>query len=70
MLVIVVKRIRGGICHAIYRYVITSNKNMKDYGENKEVLYLNYQDANKLYRWAVLLELLVNKFEWIKDTSK
>ena len=42
MLVIVVKRIRGGICHAIYRYVITSNKNMKDYGENKEVLYLNY----------------------------
>ena len=42
MLVIVVKRIRGGICHAIYRYVITSNKYMKDYGENKEVLYLNY----------------------------
>ena len=39
MLVIVVKRIRGRICHAIYQYVSTSNKYMKDYGENKEVLY-------------------------------
>ena len=42
---------------------------MKDYNRNKES-YLKYQDINNLYDWAMLQKLLVNDFEWIKNTSK
>ena len=35
MLLIVEKRIRGGICNTIYRYAKTNNKYMKDYDKNK-----------------------------------
>ena len=31
---------------------------------------LQYWDINNLYGWAVLQRLLVNTFEWIKDTSE
>ena len=31
MLLMVVKGIRGGICHAIYRYMKANKKHMKDY---------------------------------------
>ena len=40
---------------------------MKDCEANKESPYLKYQDANDLYRWAMLQKLLVNNFEWIED---
>ena len=30
------KGFRGGICHAIHRYVKANNKYMKDYNKNKE----------------------------------
>ena len=36
------KGIRGGICHAIYRYAKPNNKYMKDYDKNKEAPYLQY----------------------------
>ena len=36
MLLIVEKRIRGGICNTIYRYAKANNKYMKDYDKNKE----------------------------------
>ena len=36
MFLIIEKGIRGGICHAIHRYVKANNKYMKDYGKNKE----------------------------------
>ena len=36
MLLIVEKRIRGGICNAIYQYAKANNKYMKDYDKNKE----------------------------------
>ena len=49
MLLIVEKGIRGGICHAIHRYVKANNKNTKDYDKNKESLYLKYWDVNDLY---------------------
>ena len=35
MLLMVEKGIRGGICHAIYRYALGNNKYMKDYDKNK-----------------------------------
>ena len=42
MLLEVEKGIRGGVCHYINRYIKANYKNMKDYDENKELLYLKY----------------------------
>ena len=42
MLLMVRKGIRGGIYHAIYRYVKVNNKYMKDYDKNKESSYIQY----------------------------
>ena len=62
MLLMVEKGIRGGICHSIYLYAKANNKNMKDYGKNKESSYLQYWDVNNLYGWAMSQNLPVTKF--------
>ena len=49
ILLMVKKKIRGGICHAIHWYAKANNKFMKDYGKNKELSYLKYWDVNNLY---------------------
>ena len=66
MLLIVEKRIRGGICNTIYRYAKTNNKYMKDYDKNKEWLYLDYLNVNSLYGLVMPQKLPVNNFEWIE----
>ena len=43
------KGIRGGVCHALYRYVKANNTYMKNYDKNKELSYLDYWDVNILY---------------------
>ena len=42
MLLMVGKGIRGGICHATYRYPKANNKYMKSYDENEESSFLEY----------------------------
>ena len=49
MLLMVEKGIRGGICHAIYRYAKANNKYMKNYNKDKEESFIQYLDANNLY---------------------
>ena len=52
-------------------YLFNANKKyMKDYDKNKKSWYLQYLDVNNLYDWAMSQKLLVNNFEWIKDTSQ
>ena len=55
--------IRGGICHAIHRYVRADNTYMKDYNKNKKYLYFKYWDVNNLCGWAMSQKLLVRGFE-------
>ena len=42
MLLIVVKGIRGVICHSVYLYAKANNKYMKIYDKNKEPSYIQY----------------------------
>ena len=65
MLLMVEKGTGGGICHSIYWYAKANNKYMKDYDKNKESLYIQCLDLNKLYGWAISQRLPGNNFEWI-----
>ena len=66
------KGIRGGMCHAVYRYARANNKYIKNYNKNIESSFLMYLDANNLYGWAMSQKLPVGGFKWIKkdDLSK
>ena len=63
------KGFRGEICHSIHRYAKANNRYMKDY-KNKELSYFKYWGANNLYGWVMSQKLVVNKFEWIEETSQ
>ena len=63
MLLMVEKRIRGGICHAIHQYAKANKKYAKDYDKNKESSYLKYWDASNLYGSEMSQKLPVNEFE-------
>ena len=66
MLLMVEKGIRGGICHAIYRYVKANNKYIKNYNKDKEESFLQYLHANNLYGRAMSQKLPVSGFKWKK----
>ena len=70
MLLMVEKGIKGGICHAILRYSKANNKCMKDYNKGEEESFLQYNDANNLYGFAMSESLPVGGFKWMKDLSK
>ena len=70
MLLMVEKRIRGGICHAIHRYAKANNKYMKNNNKNEESSFFEYLDANNLYGWAISRSLPVDGFDWVKNLSK
>ena len=70
MLLMVEEGIRGGICHAILRYAKANNKYMKNYNKNEEESFLQYNDANNLYGFAMSEPLPVDGLKWMKDLSK
>ena len=70
MLLMVEKGIRGGICHAIYRYAKANNKYIKNYNKDKEESFLQYLDDNNLYGWEMSQKLPVSGFKWKKIILK
>ena len=70
MLLMVEKGIRGEISHAIHRYAKANNKYMKDYNKDEEESFLQYNDANNLYGFAMSEPLPTDGFEWMEDLSK
>ena len=60
MLLMVEKRIRVGIFHAVHRYAEANNKYMKNNNKNQKSSYLMYLDASNLYGWGMSQQLLVN----------
>ena len=70
MLLMVENEIRGGICHAIYRYAKANSKYLKNYNKYKEESFFQYLDANNLYGWAMSQKLSANSFKWKKKLSK
>ena len=67
MLLMIEKEIRGGICQAAHRYTEANNKYMKSFDKNNEPSYIEYLDANNLYRWAMSQKLFVKSFKWVKE---
>ena len=53
MLLIVEKKIRGGICQAMYRFSKANNKYMTNYNKNKKSSYVQYFDENNWYGWVM-----------------
>ena len=54
--------IRGRICHAIHRYAKANNKYMKDYNKDEEKSFLQYDDVNNLYGFAMIQPLPIHVF--------
>ena len=67
MLLMVEKKIRGGICHAIHRYAKANNKYMKKYNKDKEESLLQYLDDNNLYGSAMSQTFPVSGFKCKKN---
>ena len=63
MLLIIEKRIRGGICHVIHRYAKANNKYLKYYYKNSMSSYLMYLEAKNLNGWGISQTLSVNDFK-------
>ena len=53
MILMTENSIKGGICQATYRYAKANDKYMKNYDKNIESSFIEYLDANNLYRWAM-----------------
>ena len=70
MLLMVEKGIRGGICHAIHRCAKANNKYMKGNNKDEDESFLQYNDANNLYGFAMSEPLPVDGFEGMEDLSK
>ena len=67
MLLMIEEGIRGGICHAVHRYVKANNIYMKEYDQSKESSYIQYLDANNLYGAAMSEKLPMNGMKWVSD---
>ena len=65
MLLMFERGIRGGITQVVKRYAKANNKYMNDYDRKEPSRYLQYLDANNLYRWVMSQPLPAGGFKWV-----
>ena len=65
MLLMFERGIRGGITQTVKRYSRANSRNMMDYNPKEPSRYLQYLDANNLYRWAMSQPLPTGGFRWV-----
>ena len=63
------KGIRGGISQQVQIFARANNKYMPNFNL-KQLSYLMYIDANKLYGWAMSKRLRIDSFKWCNDLEK
>ena len=69
MILMIKKGIRGGISMISNRYGTSNNKYMDSFDPSKESTYIQYLDANNLYRWAMSKPLPTHGFEWMSESE-
>lgn len=67
MLLFVERGIRGGISQCSKRYMKANNKYMKTYDESKKSTFIQYEDCNNLYGFAMMQYLPVGGFQWVEN---
>ena len=66
MLLMFERRIRGGITQSVNRWAKANNPYMgSEFNPDEKTNYLQYLDANNLYRWAMPQPLPTGGFRWI-----
>ena len=66
MLLMFERGIRGGITQSVNRWAKTNNPYMgSEFIPDKPTRYLQYLDANNLYRWAMSQPLPTGGFKWV-----
>ena len=58
------RRMRGGICMVSKRYAKANNPYVPGYDSSKQKTYIQYEDANNLYEWAMCMPLPIRGFKW------
>ena len=67
-MLLMVEKVRGGICQATHKYAKANNKCIKNYDKNNESSYIPHSDAKNLYGWAMSQKLPVNGFKWVEKS--
>ena len=68
MVLMIEKRVMGGICQTTHSYAQANNKYMKNYNEKIESSsYIENLDTNNLCGWAISQKLPENGFKWVKQ---
>ena len=66
MLLMFERGIRGGIMQAVHQYASANNPYMgSKFKLSEESSYLQYLDANNLYRWVMSQPLPTGRFRWV-----
>ena len=66
MLLMFESGIRGGITQTVHHYASVNNPYMREkFNPSEESSYLQYQDANNLYGWAMSQPLPTGRFRWV-----
>ena len=66
MLLMFERGIRGGITQVVRKYAAANNPYMGDkFNPNEDTTYLQYQDTNNLYGWAISQPLPTGGFKWV-----